>query len=76
LLTTLIDAVVSAAAAGSSKIAVITSYTLAQDMGAAMGPMVGYAVAIDSAYYIAAAILLLIAAKWWLTAPAVRPLNS
>ena len=65
ILTTVIDAMASdIAAVSSSKIAIMTAYSLAIDLGAALGPVVGYLMNIYlgtyAAYWGAALILLVI----------------
>jgi predicted MFS family arabinose efflux permease len=68
LLTTIVDTLASDAAAGSEKIAVMTAYAMALDIGAAMGPLFGYSIenllGLSNLYWLSACILLVIAAKW------------
>ena len=67
-LTTLTDAVASDAASRSSKILVLTAYSLAIDLGSAIGPFLGYllnsSVNPYAAYWAAALSLLLLAIAW------------
>lgn len=67
-LTTLSDATASDAASRSSKVVVMTAYSLAIDFGAAVGPFAGYLlngyVSTYAAYWAAAVVLLLISAGW------------
>lgn len=71
VLTTIVDTLASDAAAGSAKIAVMTAYAMAVDVGAAMGPLFGYSMesmfGLSSVYWISAVILLIMAAKWALS---------
>lgn len=69
-LTTIADAVASDAAAScSSKVLVVTAYSIAIDFGAAVGPFLGYVlneyVDTYAAYWGAVAILLLMTAAWF-----------
>jgi len=67
-LTTLSDAIASDAASRSSKVIVMTAYSLSIDFGAAVGPFAGYLlngyVGTYAAYWVAAVVLLLISAGW------------
>ena len=67
-LTTLTDAVAADAATRSSKILVLTAYSLAIDLGSAIGPFVGYVLnsVVDpyAAYWAAALSLGLISLAW------------
>lgn len=67
-MTTLSDALATDVASRSQAVFVITAYTLAIDLGAALGPLGGYAVlsvwGMDAAYLAAAGLLLLFALKW------------
>ena len=67
-LTTLTDAVAADAAARASKVLVLTAYSLAIDLGSAIGPIIGYVLnsAIDpyAAYWAAALCLLLLSLAW------------
>ncbi len=67
-LTTLTDAVAADAAARASKVLVLTAYSLAIDLGSAIGPIIGYVLnsAIDpyAAYWVAALCLLLLSLAW------------
>ena len=67
-LTTLSDATASDAASRSSKVVVMTAYSLSIDFGAAVGPFAGYLlngyVGTYAAYWLAAVVLLLISAGW------------
>lgn len=70
ILTTVIDAMVSdIAIVSSSKIAIMTVYSLAIDLGAALGPVVGYVMnmylGMYASYWGAGLILLLIAVKFY-----------
>jgi len=66
-LTTLADAIASDAASTSSKVVVMTAYSLSIDFGAAIGPFAGYLlngyVGAYAAYWAAAMVLLLMSAK-------------
>ena len=69
ILTTVIDAIASdIAVISSSKIAIMTAYSLAIDLGAALGPIVGYLMniywGVYASYWGAVLLLLLIAIKW------------
>jgi MFS family permease len=67
-LTTLTDAIASDAASASSKYFVLTAYSIAVDLGAAVGPFIGYSlneyVAPYAAYWGAVVILLFMAIAW------------
>lgn len=67
-MTTLSDALATDVASRSQAVFVITAYTVAIDVGAALGPLGGYAVlslwGMDAAYLAAGALLLLFALKW------------
>lgn len=69
-LTTLTDAVAADAATCSSKIMVLTAYSLAIDLGSAIGPFIGYVLntTVDpyASYWLAAASLLLLSFVWML----------
>lgn len=69
-LTTLTDAVAADAATCSSKILVLTAYSLAIDLGSAIGPFIGYVLnsTIDpyASNWLAAASLLLLSFAWML----------
>jgi MFS family permease len=75
-LTTLTDAAASDAASRSSKVAVMTAYSLSIDLGAAVGPFAGYLlnsyVGIYASYWLAAVVLLLLAAVWFVRRPVSR----
>jgi MFS family permease len=69
-LTTLTDAVAADAATRSSKIMVLTAYSLAIDLGSAIGPFIGYVLNTTvnpyASYWMAAASLLLVSFAWFL----------
>ena len=67
-MTTLSDALATDVASRSSAVFVITAYTLAIDLGAALGPLGGFTVlslwGMDAAYLTAALLLALFALRW------------
>lgn len=67
-ITTLVDAVAADAAAGSSKILVLTAYSLAIDLGSAIGPFLAYllnsSVNPYAAYWLTVLSLAALAAAW------------
>ncbi|MBU2699944.1 MFS family permease [Sporomusaceae bacterium BoRhaA] len=67
-LTTLTDAIASDAASSSSKYFVLTAYSIAVDLGAAVGPFIGYLlneyVESYAAYWAAVVILLFMTIAW------------
>ena len=69
-LTTLTDAVAADAAMRASKVLVLTAYSLAIDLGSAIGPIIGYLLnsSIDpyAAYWAASLCLLLLSLAWLL----------
>ncbi|MBO8163954.1 MAG: MFS transporter [Brevibacillus sp.] len=68
VLTTVMDALASDAAARASKLTVMTAYTVAIDLGAALGPVSGYLVEElwgTAALYITSGVLLLLLAVRW-----------
>jgi len=75
-MTTLSDALATDVAADSQAVVVITAYTLAIDLGAALGPMGGYTFSrfwgMDAAYLAAAVLLALFAVKWTFSPPIRR----
>ena len=71
-LTTAIDALVSGAASTSEKVAVVTFYTLALDVGAALGPVLGYSFHIYNVFWLSAAVLALLASAWFMTSRSRR----
>ncbi len=72
-MTTLSDALAADAASRSNAVFVMTAYTLAIDLGAALGPLGGFAVislwGMNTAYALAAAVLALFALKWTFRPP-------
>ncbi|SFM30554.1 Predicted arabinose efflux permease, MFS family [Paenibacillus sp. 1_12] len=64
LLTTAIDTLVTNAASSSFKVTIITLYTLTLDVGAALGPILGYSVDINVAFGASALILFVLAGVW------------
>ena len=72
-LTTLSDALATDLASRSQAVFVITAYTLAVDLGAALGPLGGFAITdlwgMDTAYLLAAALLLFFALRWTFRPP-------
>ena len=75
-MTTLSDALATDVASRSQAVFVITAYTLAIDLGAALGPLGGFAVlslwGMDAAYLAAALLLALFAMKWTFRPPVPR----
>ncbi|MBM7868276.1 MFS transporter [Heliobacterium gestii] len=75
-LTTITDAIASDAASSSSKLLVLTAYSIAIDFGAAMGPFLGYLlntfVQAYAAYWGAVGTLLLLTFAWLATGKAAR----
>lgn len=65
LLATLMDTLVTAQASATNKVLVITMYTLALDIGAAIGPIVGFSLRVDIVYWLCA-VLLGVSAMFWL----------
>ena len=67
-LTTLTDAVAADAANRAAKVLVLTAYSLAIDLGSAIGPIIGYLLNSNldpyAAYWMAAVSLLALAAAW------------
>ena len=78
-LTTLTDAVAADAAMRASKVLVLTAYSLAIDLGSAIGPIIGYLLnsSIDpyAAYWAAALSLLLLGLIWLLPKSDSFPCN-
>ena len=72
-MTTLSDALAADVASRSDAVLVITAYTLAVDLGAALGPLGGFAVislwGMNAAYLAAAALLVLFALRWTFRPP-------
>ncbi|MWV47171.1 MFS transporter [Paenibacillus sp. HJL G12] len=67
--STVVDALATdASMRGVSKLAVMTGYTMATDLGASLGPSIAYTldgiVGTSSIYWCAAAVLLLLAVRW------------
>ena len=75
-MTTLSDALATDVASRSQAVFVITAYTLAIDLGAALGPLGGFAVlsvwGMDTAYLLAALLLVLFALRWTFRPPVSR----
>lgn len=71
LLATLMDTLITAQASASSKVLVITLYTLALDIGTAIGPIIGFSLRVDIVYGLCA-VLLAITAMFWLKRASVR----
>lgn len=75
-MTTLSDALATDAASESQAVVVITAYTLAIDLGAALGPLGGFTLlsfwGMDAAYLAASALLMLFAIKWTFRPPVGR----
>lgn len=80
VLTTLADAVASDMAACTAKVAVMSWYSFAIDLGAALGPILAYLLnelwGGYAAYLSVAIILLLLAGKWLFMPPAVVKSNG
>ena len=76
VLTTLSDALATDVAAESQAVVVITAYTFAIDLGAALGPLGGFAAielwGMDTAYLICAAMMALFALQWTFWPPVKR----
>ena len=70
-LTTITDAIAADAASSSSKFLVLTSYSLAIDVGAAVGPFLGYSlntyVEPYAAYWLTVMILLFLTIAWFIS---------
>lgn len=66
--TTIIDALATNASERASKLAVMTSYTVATDLGASLGPSIAYTldevVGTSAIYWCAAGVLLLLSGRW------------
>jgi MFS transporter, DHA1 family, multidrug resistance protein len=66
--TTTADSLASDAASRSDKVAVMTAYSIAIDLGAALGPLAGYLLAdgygLVSLYRVSAVLLVLLAVPW------------
>ncbi len=75
-LCTLSDALATDLASRSQAVFVITAYTLAMDLGAALGPLGGFAVTdiwgMDTAYLLAAGLLVFFALRWTFRPPLFR----
>jgi len=75
-MTTLSDALATDVASESQAVFVITAYTLAIDLGAALGPLGGFTAlslwGMDAAYLLAALLLALFAVKWTFRPPVPR----
>ena len=76
VMTTLSDALATDVAADSQAVVVITAYTFAIDLGAALGPLGGFAAiefwGMDTAYLICAAMMALFALQWTFWPPVKR----
>ncbi|GAB7387503.1 hypothetical protein BSNK01_13400 [Bacillaceae bacterium] len=53
------------AARSGAKVRIVTMHTVALDIGAALGPVIGYALALDVVYRIAAVALFLMGGRWF-----------
>ena len=75
-MTTLSDALATDVASRSQAVFVITAYTLAIDLGAALGPLGGFALlslrGMDAAYLAAALLLALFALRWTFRPPVTQ----
>ncbi|TBL79492.1 MFS transporter [Paenibacillus thalictri] len=65
ILTTAIDVLVTNAASASIKVAVVTFYTLALDVGSALGPVAGYSMDIHTALWTSAAVMAALGCVWF-----------
>lgn len=76
VMTTLSDALATDVAADSQAVVVITAYTFAIDLGAALGPLGGFAAiefwGMDTAYLLCAALMALFALQWTFWPPVKR----
>ena len=76
VMTTLSDALATDVAADSQAVVVITAYTFAIDLGAALGPLGGFAAiefwGRDAAYLLCAALMALFALQWTFWPPVKR----
>lgn len=76
LVTTLSDSVASDVATTSSRVAVMTTYAMALDVGAALGPTLGYGLeallGTSSMYWVSALVLAFLTVKWTWTSLSVR----
>ena len=76
VMTTLSDALATDVAADSQAVVVITAYTFAIDLGAALGPLGGFAAiefwGMDAAYLLCAALMALFALQWTFWPPVKR----
>jgi predicted MFS family arabinose efflux permease len=76
VMTTLSDALATDVAAESQAVVVITAYTFAIDLGAALGPLGGFAAielwGMDAAYLLCAALMALFALQWTFWPPVKR----
>lgn len=75
-MTTLSDALATDVASRSQAVVVITAYTLAIDLGAALGPLGGFTLislwGLEAAYLAAALLLVLFALRWSIRPPVPR----
>lgn len=76
VMTTLSDALATDVAADSQAVVVITAYTFAIDLGAALGPLGGFAAielwGMDAAYLLCSALMALFALQWTFWPPVKR----
>lgn len=76
VMTTLSDALATDVASESQAVVVITAYTFAIDLGAALGPLGGFAAielwGMDAAYLLCAAMMALFALQWTFWPPVKR----
>lgn len=76
-LTTVADSVASDTATLRGGRVFMMWYSFAVDLGAAIGPVVAYLISdfwgMDAAYALTAVLLLAFAAKWWRSAPLLKP---
>ena len=79
VMTTLSDALATDVASESQAVVVITAYTFAIDLGAALGPMGGFAAielwGMDAAYLIGAVLMAIFALQWTFWPPVKRSQN-
>lgn len=68
MLNTAMDVFVAKSVSPATKVTVVTIHTLALDLGAALGPVIGYSFDIRTALWFSSALLALLAGAWWMAA--------
>ena len=68
MLNTTMDVFVAKSVSPATKVTVVTIHTLALDLGAALGPVIGYSFDIRTALWFSSALLVLLAGAWWTAA--------